>query len=451
MAVTPLPALSRLDPDFKAKTDTFFGSQLPTFTSEVNVELARVGSIAFGSYNATSTSSVAIGTGAKTLTVETGKGFVPGQMLMVARTSSPSNYMTGQVTSYDAGTGALVLNVVIFAGSGTYTGWSISVTAVVTTSTPIGTIASVAKTPPTDGTWLACDGSVYLQASYAALYAELGLLANSPDGAGAWTQRVLPVSAYWQSVTYGDGVFVAVAYSSSIAATSPDGITWTQRTLPTSASWSSVTYGNGVFVAVAQSSTIAATSPDGITWTQRVLPVSAYWQSVTYGNGVFVAVAQSSSSIAATSPDGITWTQRTLPTSTSWYSVTYGNGVFVAVAQSSTIAATSPDGITWTQRTLPTSVDWYSVTYGNGVFVAVAQSSAIAATSPDGITWTQRTLPTSASWRSVTYGNGVFVAVANSSSIAANTSSILTYNMSTQFAVPAPAGQVGVKQYIKAL
>ena len=108
-------------------------------------------------------------------------------------------------------------------------------------------------------------------------------------------------------------------------------------TIPVSTTWFSVTYGNGVFVAV-NNTNIAATSPDGITWTQRALPVSANWQSVTYGNGVFVAVAYGSA-IAATSPDGITWTQRALPVSVNWYSVTYGNGVFVTVAYISAIAS----------------------------------------------------------------------------------------------------------------
>jgi hypothetical protein len=56
-------------------------------------------------------------------------------------------------------------------------------------------------------------------------------------------------------------------------------------------------------VAVAQSSTIAATSPDGITWTQQVLPISATWYSVTYGNGVFVTVAQSSTIAATLTPN----------------------------------------------------------------------------------------------------------------------------------------------------
>ena len=202
-------------------------------------------------------------------------------------------------------------------------------------------------------------------------------------GGETWTQRTMPASEYWRSVTYGNGLFVAVGSQSNIAATSPDGITWTLRALPESAFWYSVTYGNGVFVAVAYNSNIAATSPDGITWTQRTLPAAANWYSVTYGNGLFVAVG-SQSNIAATSPDGITWTLRALPESAFWYSVTYGNGVFVAVAYNSNIAATSPDGITWTQRTLPASEYWRSVTYGNGVFVAVAVISNIAATSPDG-------------------------------------------------------------------
>ena len=105
--------------------------------------------------------------------------------------------------------------------------------------------------------WLMCDGSSYLRSSYPAVEA----LMPSPQGV-TWTQRTLPVSASWQSVTYGNGLFVAVAYSSSIAATSPDGITWTQRTLPTSPNWRSVTYGNGLFVAVASATSIAATSPD---------------------------------------------------------------------------------------------------------------------------------------------------------------------------------------------
>ena len=230
-----------------------------------------------------------------------------------------------------------------------------------------------------------------------------------------WAATTLPASGNWNSIAYGNGLFVAIARTGGTAAcaTSPDGITWTQRAMP-AADWTGVTYGNGLFVAVASGGSIAATSTDGITWTQRSLPSTSNWWSVTYGNGLFVAVSASFDTKAATSPDGITWTARTMPTTANWYGVAYGNGVFVATSASGgTAAASSADGITWTARTLPANGDWYGLAYGNGVFVTLAASSvnAYAATSPDGVTWTQRTLPIAAGWHGVAYGDGFFVAI----------------------------------------
>ena len=105
-------------------------------------------------------------------------------------------------------------------------------------------------------------------------------------------------SSYWQSVTYGNGKFVAVVSNSNTAAYSTDGITWTETTMPSSANWYSVTYGDGKFVAVASNSSTAAYSTDGITWTETTMPSSANWYSVTYGDGKFVAVANNSSTAA---------------------------------------------------------------------------------------------------------------------------------------------------------
>ncbi len=117
--------------------------------------------------------------------------------------------------------------------------------------------------------------------------------------------------------------------------TSPDGITWTSRTAATDNAWRSVTYGNGLFVAVAVNGTgdRVMTSPDSITWTSRTTAADEAWASVTYGNGLFVAVAANA---VMTSPDGITWTSRTSAAG-GWGSVTYGNGLFVAVAWNGTI------------------------------------------------------------------------------------------------------------------
>ena len=47
------------------------------------------------------------------------------------------------------------------------------------------------------------------------------------------------------------------------------------RVMPSSAAWSSVTYGNGRFVAVANGTTAAAYSTDGIKWTAARMPSSA--------------------------------------------------------------------------------------------------------------------------------------------------------------------------------
>ena len=156
----------------------------------------------------------------------------------------------------------------------------------------------------------------------------------------------MPASTYWRSVCYGNGKFVAVAYDSSIAAYSADGINWTQSTLPVSKDWQLVCYGNTKFVAVANNSSTTVYSADGINWTKSTLPVYTYWRSVCYGDGKFVAVSINKN-IAAYSDDGINWTQSTLPANAYWQSVCYGDDKFVAVARNSSIAAYSADGINW--------------------------------------------------------------------------------------------------------
>ena len=75
------------------------------------------------------------------------------------------------------------------------------------------------------------------------------------------------------------------------------GITWTSQTSAADISWQSVTFGNGLFVAVSESGSgnRVMTSPDGFTWTGRTSAADNRWLSVTYGNGLFVAVSDSGS------------------------------------------------------------------------------------------------------------------------------------------------------------
>ena len=78
---------------------------------------------------ATSTTSTTIALGSISQTVQTGKAFVPGHPIKIVRTSAPSTtYMTGNVTSYNSGTGAIVCNITAILGSGTFTDWTLSLT-----------------------------------------------------------------------------------------------------------------------------------------------------------------------------------------------------------------------------------------------------------------------------------------------------------------------------------
>lgn len=102
--------------------------------------------------SATSTTSVAIGTGSKTFTIQTGKAFVIGQFVVVASTANVADYMFGQITSHNAGTGQLIVNVTSFAGSGTLASWSIGLSAPVAanvTTTGTQTLTNKTLTAPT--------------------------------------------------------------------------------------------------------------------------------------------------------------------------------------------------------------------------------------------------------------------------------------------------------------
>lgn len=100
---------------------------LSTLVSQVNAWAAAVPSNISGTdFAATSTTSLTIGTGSKSLTVETGKQFQIGQPVRIAYTTTPTNFMDGQVTAYSTGTGALTVNVTSVGGAGTQALWTIS-------------------------------------------------------------------------------------------------------------------------------------------------------------------------------------------------------------------------------------------------------------------------------------------------------------------------------------
>lgn len=87
---------------------------------------AAAATIAAG-VTATSTTSLTIALVSQSLTVQADKQFEPGQRVIVVDATSPANYMWGPVTSYNAGTGALVFTAEVKEGSGTLASWIVSI------------------------------------------------------------------------------------------------------------------------------------------------------------------------------------------------------------------------------------------------------------------------------------------------------------------------------------
>lgn len=162
MTITTLPAPpTRADAtNFNARADAFL-SALPTFVSEANALAGEVNGYASNAAasaatatnapgtSATSTTSLAVGAGSKSLTVQTGKALVVGQWVTITSTSTPANWMHGQVTAYTSGTGALTVNVSAIGGSGTYAAWTIGLSAPSQSSAALLSTSSYA-----DPSWL---------------------------------------------------------------------------------------------------------------------------------------------------------------------------------------------------------------------------------------------------------------------------------------------------------
>lgn len=76
-------------------------------------------------YGGTSTTSLAIATGSKSFTTQSGLAYTTASRVRAASHADNTNYMEGAVTSYSSTT--LVLNVDVVGGSGTKTDWDLSI------------------------------------------------------------------------------------------------------------------------------------------------------------------------------------------------------------------------------------------------------------------------------------------------------------------------------------
>lgn len=87
-------------------------------------------------FTTSSLNSLLIGVGTKSFTVEVGLAYIPGQTVMLSYDST--NYMVGTVTTYNAFTGAIVLDITSVVGAGTYGTWNVSLGGIQGLTGPAG-------------------------------------------------------------------------------------------------------------------------------------------------------------------------------------------------------------------------------------------------------------------------------------------------------------------------
>lgn len=195
------------------------------------------------------------------------------------------------------------------------------------------------------------------------------------------------------AVAYGRNTYVGTNFQGQFLAYSRDGQRWT-KVEDKQDRWRSITFGGGLFVAVANQS--VATSTDGVNWQRTPIDFRGWFSQVAYGNGQFVAVG--SSGAVLTSPDGQSWSLQQISEDTL-IGLVYGNGEWLATGKST---YSSKDGRQWT-RLPATGHPEGRLLYGNGRYLSTDFSFLT-----DRLLWIP---PERKIGPAAAFGDGLFVAV----------------------------------------
>jgi hypothetical protein len=153
----PTPPSTNDPTNFNTRADAFLGA-LPAFVTQANTVAGEVSTsatqvaadriqtsadrvaaaasaasaLAAPGTNATSATSLTIGVGSKSLTLDqTGKAFTLGQRVSIAITATPTNRMSGVITAFNSSSGAMTVSVdyVPAGASGSASAWTLGLDA----------------------------------------------------------------------------------------------------------------------------------------------------------------------------------------------------------------------------------------------------------------------------------------------------------------------------------
>ena len=267
----------------------------------------------------------------------------------------------------------------------------------------------------------------------------------STNNGTTWTTMTMPSSAYYSSLAYGNGKWVALNGSNTIFY-STNGTTWSTTTFSNGRSYAYVAFGvasgngTGYFVTSNNQGSTPYTMPystDGVTWNFGVQVGSNFsWSACAYSNGCWVVGDGSPTSYYTTNPSS-SWSSFSLYTTPNPPNFAYGNGKWVTLNNGSSngqyVNGSVPNG-TWAAMSVAAAYAWYNVIFGNGYFIGLANGAGNSTSaymySPNGTTWTLVTLPGTLGYN--TSGNGAY---ANNTYMIGMTSGMYAFTQSPQYPV----------------
>lgn len=240
------------------------------------------------------------------------------------------------------------------------------------------------------------------------------------------TSHTMPTTSTWFDLVYGDASkghgYVSIKYDGTCAY-SDDGVTWSVCAMPYNLIWRSVSYGNGVYVAIVSASTACAVSFDGRNWVAGgALPSAQTWSHIHFDGNQFMVFAAPLAEYTV-SYAGHSWSalvDHALPSASAWVSAaTNDAGVTCVISSSGPGSGIPRSAAIYAGSASEASMqddDWLDIATDGSLFMAVASDGwtgpGLVAKSTDGLAWSYVALPSSfpiTNATSIVFGAGYWV------------------------------------------